>query len=25
MVYGAKPMATFSTTEENQRPPPVKF
>jgi len=25
IVYGAKPMATFSTTEENQRPPPVKF
>jgi LemA protein len=25
MIYGAKPMATFSTTEENQRPPPVKF
>src|SRR4051812_3042320 len=25
VVYGAKPMATFSTTEENQRPPPVKF
>ena len=25
MVYGAKPMATFSTAEENQRPPPVKF
>jgi len=24
-VYGAKPMATFSTPEENQRPPPVKF
>ncbi len=24
-VYGAKPMATFSTTEENQRPPQVKF
>jgi LemA protein len=25
MIYGAKPMATFSTTEDNQRPPPVKF
>jgi len=25
IVYGAKPMATFSTTEENQRPPQVKF
>jgi LemA protein len=25
MVYGAKPMATFSTTEENQRAPQVKF
>jgi len=25
MVYSAKPMATFATTEENQRPPPVKF
>src|SRR5438270_8022502 len=25
IVYGAKPMATFSTTEENQRPPTVKF
>jgi len=25
VVYGAKPMATFSTTEENQRPPQVKF
>jgi LemA protein len=25
MIYGAKPMATFATTEENQRPPPVKF
>ena len=24
-VYGAKPMATFTTTEENQRPPSVKF
>jgi len=24
-LYGAKPMATFSTTEENQRPPQVKF
>jgi LemA protein len=23
--YGAKPMATFTTTEENQRPPQVKF
>src|SRR5437764_5622644 len=25
IVYGAKPMATFTTSEENQRPPPVKF
>jgi len=25
MVYGAKPMATFATTEENQRPPQVRF
>lgn len=25
IVYGAKPMATFTTTEDNQRPPPVKF
>jgi LemA protein len=25
MIYGAKPMATFTTTEDNQRPPPVKF
>jgi LemA protein len=25
MIYGAKPMATFSTTEDNQRPPPVRF
>jgi LemA protein len=25
IVYGAKPMATFTTTEENQRPPQVKF
>jgi LemA protein len=24
-VYSAKPMATFTTTEENQRPPTVKF
>jgi LemA protein len=24
-VYGAKPMATFTTTEENQRAPSVKF
>lgn len=24
-VYGAKPMATFATAEENQRPPQVKF
>ena len=24
-IYGAKPMATFSTTEDNQRPPQVKF
>ena len=25
IVYGAKPMATFTTSEENQRPPQVKF
>jgi LemA protein len=25
MIYGARPMATFSTSEENQRPPQVKF
>jgi LemA protein len=25
MVYGAKPMATFATAEENQRPPQVRF
>jgi LemA protein len=25
MVYGSKPMATFTATEEQQRPPPVKF
>jgi LemA protein len=25
IVYGAKPMATFATTEVNQRPPTVKF
>jgi LemA protein len=25
MIYSAKPMATFATTEENQRPPQVKF
>jgi LemA protein len=25
VVYSAKPMATFTTTEENQRPPAVKF
>ena len=25
MVYGAEPMATFTTTEQNQRPPQVKF
>jgi LemA protein len=25
IVYRAKPMATFSTSEENQRPPQVKF
>jgi LemA protein len=25
IVYAAKPMATFATTEESQRPPPVKF
>jgi LemA protein len=24
-IYGAKPMATFTTTEENQRPPQVRF
>jgi LemA protein len=24
-VYSAKPMATFTTTEENQRPPTVQF
>ena len=24
-VYGAKPMATFTTTEDNQRAPQVKF
>jgi len=24
-VYGAKPMATFTTTEDNQRPPTVQF
>jgi LemA protein len=24
-IYGAKPMATFATTEENQRAPTVKF
>jgi LemA protein len=24
-VYGAKPMATFTTPEENQRPPTVQF
>jgi LemA protein len=24
-VYGAKPMATFTTTDENQRPPQVRF
>ena len=24
-VYGAKPMAAFTTTEENQRPPTVQF
>ena len=24
-VYGAKPMATFTTTEDNQRAPSVKF
>src|SRR5262245_906608 len=24
-IYGAKPMATFTTTEENQRAPTVKF
>jgi LemA protein len=25
VVYNAKPMATFTTTDENQRPPTVKF
>jgi LemA protein len=25
VVYGAKPMATFAATEEQQRPPPVRF
>jgi LemA protein len=25
MVYSATPMATFTTTEENQRPPTVQF
>ena len=25
MVYAAKPMATFSVAEDQQRPPPVKF
>ena len=25
VVYGAKPMATFTATEEQQRPPAVKF
>ena len=25
MAYSAKPMATFTTTEENQRPPTVQF
>src|ERR1700743_2499224 len=25
VVYGAKPMATFTTTEQNQRPPSVQF
>ena len=25
MVYGAKPMATFTATEDQQRPPAVKF
>jgi LemA protein len=25
MIYGAKPMATFSVSEEQQRPPQVKF
>jgi LemA protein len=24
-IYGAKPMATFTTTEEQQRPPQVRF
>ncbi len=25
MIYGATPMATFTTSEQNQTPPPVKF
>jgi LemA protein len=25
MIYGAAPMATFTTSEQNQTPPPVKF
>jgi LemA protein len=25
MIYGAKPMATFTASEEQQRPPQVKF
>jgi LemA protein len=25
MVYGSKPMATFTAPEDQQRPPPVKF
>jgi LemA protein len=25
VVYGAKPMATFTTNEQNQRPPTVQF
>src|SRR2546423_14889596 len=25
IVYGAKPVATFATTEDNQRPPRVRF
>jgi LemA protein len=25
MIYGASPMATFTTSEQNQTPPPVKF
>ena len=25
MIYGAKPMATFTAAEEQQRPPQVKF